>query len=403
MKRISLTAIACFFRLFSAFAQTATPADSTGYVNRKLHLDEVNLVSAYYHQDGNNSAVTGGIGTEKLSDIANTIDLKLSWRDRKNRVQSIGAEMGIDHYTSASSDKIDPNTISSASSSDTRLYPSLSWTMTNAEQGKSIGLNVSYSSEYDYKSYGIGISGSKASKDKNRELSVRLQSYFDTWNVIYPSELRPGNGQYTGDDRNGNIYKPRDSYSASFTLSQVINTRLQVALLFDLIYQQGLLATDYQRVYFNDQSERIENLPDKRFKVPIGLRVHYFLGDRVILRGYYRFYKDDWGITAHTASLEVPVKLSPFISVAPLYRFYAQTGSSYFAPYGAHDVSETYYTSDYDLSTFTAHFVGVNLRFAPEKGVLGIKPFSVLELRYGHYMRSNGLNSDIISLNATFK
>ena len=32
----------------------------------------------------------------------------------------------------------------------------------------------------------------------------------------------------------------------------------------------------------------------------------------------------------------------------------------YFAPFGQHNVTETYYTSDYDLSTFTSNFVGLN-------------------------------------------
>jgi hypothetical protein len=38
--------------------------DGIGF--RTLKLDEINIVSAYYAQDGNHSAVTGGIGTEKL-------------------------------------------------------------------------------------------------------------------------------------------------------------------------------------------------------------------------------------------------------------------------------------------------------------------------------------------------
>ena len=112
---------------------------------------------------------------------------------------------------------------------------------------------------------------------------------------------------------------------------------------------------------------------------------------------------DDWGLTAHTLSLEVPVKINPFLSIAPTYRYYTQSAADQFAPYGQHAPSEQYYTSDYDLSTFNSHFVGLNVRMAPEKGVFGIRHFSMLELRYGHYMRSDGLHSDIITLNAKYK
>src|SRR6476619_6025298 len=121
MRKLSLTVIGMYLGILSAFSQST---DSSAYKNRKLHLDEVDFVSGYYKQDGNNSAVTGGIGSEHLTDFANTIELKLSRYDAKLRKHNLSFEMGVDHYTSASSDKIDPRTISSASMSDTRFYPS---------------------------------------------------------------------------------------------------------------------------------------------------------------------------------------------------------------------------------------------------------------------------------------
>src|ERR1700694_4751855 len=114
MKKLSLTVIGLYAGILAAFSQTG---DSTQYKSRTLHLDEVNFVSGYYLQDGNHSAVTGGIGTEHLVDFANTIELKFSKYDRKYRKHALSFELGVDHYSSASSDMIDPHTISSASSS----------------------------------------------------------------------------------------------------------------------------------------------------------------------------------------------------------------------------------------------------------------------------------------------
>ncbi len=406
MRKISLAIIGCFFHLFGAFAQVGSN-DSALYRPRKLTLEEVNLVSAYYHQDGNNSAVTGGVGTENLTDVANTLNLVLLKTDKHNRLYTWAVELGIDHYTSASSDNIDPHTISGPSSHDTRIYPSVSWSEKDT-RGNTFGLAGSYSTEFDYKSYGVGANYSRISKDNNREFSAHLQSYFDQWTVIYPIELRPPGGGFSGHgggskDPAPNTYKPRDSYSASFSFSQIVNRRLQLALLMDLIYQQGLLATDYQRVYFTDNSERIENLPDHRLKIPLGMRINYFLDDRFIIRAYYRYYHDDWGINGHTASVELPIKLNAFISLSPFYRYYQQTSAQYFAPFASHLPTETFYTSDYDLSNLISHFFGTGIRFAPEKGILNIKHWTTLEIRYGHYIRSTGLHSDIISLNATFK
>lgn len=403
MKKISLAAIGMYLGILSSFSQNTT-TDSSAYKSRKLTLDEVNFVSGYYHQNGNNSAVTGGIGTEKLTDFANTIDLKLSKYDSKQHKHILGFELGIDHYTSASSDKIDPRTISSASMSDTRIYPSVSWNIQNEKKGTNFGVNASYSSEFDYKSKGVGINFTKTSKDNNREFSAKLQGFFDTWKVIYAYELKPA-GYSSGEGRDPGVidYSPRNSYSASLSYSQVINKRLQVLFIFEPTYQKGLLATKYQRDYFTDGSEKAETLPDHRFKIPLGVRANYFLGDNIIIRSFYRYYQDDWGLKAHTIDLETSVKITPFVSVSPFYRFYMQNAVNYFAPYAQHLPTETYYTSDYDLSKFTSNYFGAGIRLAPPKGVLGVQHFGSIELRYGHYNRSNGLQSDALTLHLKFK
>jgi len=403
MKKIYLHVLFMYFGILGTYAQTRpepAKADSSKYQSRKLKIDEINLVSAYYHQDGNNSAVTGGIGTEKLSDFANTIDLQMSKFNKRGRKNTFLFELGVDHYTSASSDKIDPSTISSASSADTRIYPSLNWTHSNEETGNSFGFTGSYSTEFDYQSMGAAFNLTRLSKDKNTQFDFKLQAFLDQWTVILPIELRTGN---TG--RGGEQYDtaPRNSFSASFSLSQVISQKFQASLILEPSYQKGLLATKYQRDYFTDGSLRSETLPDKRYKLPIGLRMNYFLDDRFVIRTFYRYYMDNWGIRAHTAELEIPVKISSFFSVSPFYRYNNQLGTKYFAPYGQHAPSEQYFTSDYDLSTLSSDFYGAGIRFAPPKGVFGWQRLNMLELRYGHYSRSTSLVSNIVSLNLKFK
>lgn len=392
-----------YFGILSTYAQSRPePAkiDSSKYQSRKLKIDEINLVSAYYQQNGNNSAVTGGIGTEKLSDFANTIDLQMSKFNKRGKKNTFLFELGVDHYTSASSDKIDPSTISSASSADTRIYPSLNWTHSNEETGNSFGFTGSYSTEFDYQSMGAAFNLTRLSKDKNTQFDFKLQAFLDQWTVILPIELRTGNA---GKGHEQYDTAPRNSFSASFSLSQVISQKFQAALILEPSYQKGLLATKYQRDYFTDGSLRSETLPDKRYKLPIGLRMNYFLDDHFVIRTFYRYYMDNWGIRAHTAELEIPVKINSFFSISPFYRYNNQVGTKYFAPYGQHAPSAQYFTSDYDLSTLTSDFYGAGIRFAPPKGVFGWQRLNMLELRYGHYSRSTSLVSNIVSLNLKFK
>ena len=108
MRRISLSALSLFLGIIGSFAQIKSVQHDTTYKPRELKFEEANLVTSYYSQDGNHSAVTGGIGTERLKDFANTFDLKWSkWSSNKHQ-HTIGLELGIDSYSSASSDKIDP-------------------------------------------------------------------------------------------------------------------------------------------------------------------------------------------------------------------------------------------------------------------------------------------------------
>ena len=395
MKKILLTA-ASLFALLQTYSQTI--GDSSGFKSRKLKLEEINLVSSYYRQDGENASVTGGIGSQKLSDIANIIEVKLTKYDKKLRKHSFGIELGIDHYTSASSDKVDLKANSSASSADTRIYPALSWSVENEAKRTTLGMGLSSSTEYDYQSFGGNINFSKKSKDKNREFSASLQAYLDNVTLILPIELRPGG---PGNNRQGS--SARNTFNAGMSYSQIVNKRLQLMVMADFVQQQGYLSLPFHRVYFKDNSVHQEMLPGNRIKIPLGFRANYFAGDKFIIKTYYRFYTDNWGLSSHTANIEVPVKLTPFLSVAPFYRYYTQTAVKYFSAYQEHTAQEAFYTSNYDLSKFSSDFFGAGIRATPPKGVFGMKHFSMIEIRYGHYAKNINMNSDILSLNLKFK
>jgi len=393
MKRRFITGLA-LLGMFYTYSQN-TPTDSTSYKSQKIKLDEINLVSSYYKQDGNNAAVTGGLGSQELTDISNTIDVKFIRYNKKGKKQTLGVEIGVDQYTSASSDQVDLSANSSASSADIRFYPSLNYTVENEEKGNTLGFGLSSSTEYDYQSFGGNVSYSKKTKDKNGEFTAKFQAFLDQVKIIKPIELRTPN--------DGSGTESRNTFAASLSYSQVVNKNFQVMFLADVISMQGYLSLPFHRVYFNDLSVHQEKLPDTRLKIPIGVRASYFLGDNVIIKAYYRYYSDDWKLTSHTINLEVPVKISPFFSVSPFYRFYKQGATKYFNGYGQHTANEEFYTSNYDLSAFDSNFLGMGLKFSPLKGVFGIKHFHTLELRYGHYDRTNNMTSDIISLNIKYK
>ncbi len=420
MRKICLTVVGLLLIMVHAFSQYTAPA-SGEYKSMNLKLEETNLVTTYYSQTGNHSPVTGGIGTQQLTDFANIIDLKFVKWDIFDHKHSLDFELGVDHHTAASSAYVSKT--GASKTGGTRIYPSLSWTKENEAKRSSFGLGLAYSGEYNYHSLGMNMQFSKRSKDNNREFNFKTNIFLDKVTLIEPSEFQPTtsttvntvvittasggrvttSGYSASGASSGIPTSPRNTFATSMSLSQVVNQRMQLAVIADGVAQTGYLGLPFHRVYFTDGSVHIEALPETRFKVPLGLRLNYFAGDKLIIRTYYRYYTDSWGIHAHTASIETPFKITPFISVSPFYRYYVQTAAKYFAPYMAHTAADTYYTSNYDYSAFASQTEGVNLRIAPPKGLLGTKHFSMIELRYAHYNQTTELNANNITMNLKFK
>ena len=396
-----------------------TPVDdTTDYSARALKVDEINLISSYYTQTGDHSAVTGGLGTEDVMDLSNGIDLKLAWRGPNMNKNTLTAGLGIDYHTSASAAYVNKSGASKTGGS--RVYPSLDWTVET--KGGSFGIGTYLSSEYNYNSFGADIHFSKKVNHNNGEFSAKFQTYLDQVTLIYPSELIPASTTTTntgttyvttasgrtvlsgsGSEKESIPTSPRNTYSGSLAYSQMLSPRLQVMVMMDGVAQSGYLGLPFHRVYFTTGNDAVENLPSTRYKLPLGARLNYFLGDNIIIRSYYRYYKDSWGTNANTANLELAYKITPFFSLSPFYRYYDQTAARYFAPIYAHSPTDEYYTSNYEYAQFTSRFYGMGFRVAPPKGVFGWQGLHDLELRYGHYAQSTGLVSDVVSMALGFK
>ena len=432
MKRIN-TLLILLIVIMSSGSIIAQDSTKT-YKKRVLENTEVDFLASYYSQDGNNAAVSGGIGTEELTDAAPTIVISIPM----NADDVLTIDAGISAYSSASSSNIDPfdksNTpadpfVASSGASSSDLWGNVTGTYSHSSDDRnSIWTgDLSVSTEYDYFSIGVGGSYTRLFNEKNTELTVNGNVYLDTWKLIYPYELRPfAEGGQGANDRLFNAYtitgnqdyspqfteldkKGRNSYSLGLNFSQILSKKLQGSLATDIVLQEGLLSTPFQRVYFGDVEDSfiqnfqladdIEHLPSSRFKIALGGRLNYYINEIFVLRSYYRYYTDDWGIQSHTASLEIPIKISQKFTLYPNYRYYNQTAADYFAAYEEHSSDEEFYTSDYDLSEYNANQYGFGVNYTDiftnfHIGGFGLKS---IDLKYNHYERNTGLSADIIA------
>ncbi len=429
MKKLSLSVIGMYLLMAQAFSQSPV-TDSSGYKPKKLKLDEVHLISSYYDQTADKSAVMGGRtdykGNGDVTDFANGIDVTFIGWDQKQRKNTLAVGIGVDYHTAASQAYVDSN--GTSRNNGTRIYPTLTWTRENELKGTSFGLGAYYSAENNYY-HSVGVNATASKKNKtNGEFSLKVVGFFDQIKMIYPTEFIPvpksapvdstlhyitsasgrvelvnNSGTVVGKSKSPQVpSRARNTLTASLSFTQIINQRMQGSIELDAVYQNGYLGLPFHRVFYNTGKDTIENLPSQRFKLPIGFRLNYFLGDNIILRSYYRFYADSWGLVSNTFNLEIPVKITPFFSVSPFYRFYAQTAAKYFAPYAVHTENEQYFTSNYALASFNSQLFGAGIRIAPPKGVFG-SSLKTLELRYGHYTQTTDLNANIISIDLAFK
>ncbi|PHS10049.1 MAG: hypothetical protein COA88_03195 [Kordia sp.] len=389
----------------------------TIFKKRVLEKTEVDFLMSYYTQDGSHAAVTGGIGTEKLTDITPTFIVALPLNDD----DVLTAEVGISAYSSASSSNINPFDgnqpaspwieSSGASAKDTWVNGSFDYSHSSDDRNTVWGANLSVASEYDYFSIGFGGHLAKLFNQKNTEVSLKANVYIDTWNPQYPAEFRTGFIPIVGYTTNYNEFDKlgRNTYSLSASVSQILTKKMKASLFLDIVQQYGLLSAPHQRVYFVDKqdffidnfhiADDVERLPETRFKLPIGMRLSYFINEYLTFRSYYRLYTDNWGITAHTAEIELPVKITRAFAVIPTYRYYTQTATDYFSEYNTHLSTQKFYTSDYDLSNFNSNQYGLGLRYTDvftklKVFKLGLKSINV---KYSSYNRSDGLKASIVS------
>lgn len=409
----------------------------TTYKKRVLETAELQILTSYYSQDGDNAAVSGGTGTEELTDIHPTIifTVPLSADD----VLTVNA--GVSAYTSASSSNVNPfdgggradpfQASSGASGADTWTNVTATYSHSSDDRNTIWSANLSGSAEYDYTSVGFGGSYTRIMNQKNTEVTVKANAFIDGWSAIYPSELRPFDGNGDGLDnrlfqRNevtGNLnYNPtfsrfettgRQTFNLGLNFSQILSRNLQGVISLDAVQQNGLLSTPFQRVYFADVensfiedfalADDIERLPASRTKIAVGGRLHAYVNERIVVRTFLRYYTDDWGINSVTANVEVPVKISQRFTLRPAYRFYTQTAADYFAAFDEHLSTSEFYTSDYDLSEFVANQYSFGITYTDILTNARLWRFGLksVDLNFSSYSRDNGFSAIQGSLGVT--
>lgn len=347
-------------------------------------------------QDGNNSAVTGGIGSESLTVYCPAFNLK-----KTSGKNALALNLGADVISSASTDRID-YVMSSASRVDTRYYANTVYEYNFDKKNLVVSGGAGFSIESDYFSLSGKVGVTKEDKNNNRSFSAQFQIFDDDlrWGRLNPDYYRPVKLIYPVELRYKEWYDEYKRYSCNLILgyTQILNSRNILGLFPGITCQTGLLATPFHRIYFQDGTEGVEQLPDERWKGSLALRLNSFVRGNLILKNTVNGYADNFGILGLSFEDEVAVRIGYVITLLPNARFYTQRGSGYFAGYGKHQNNETYFTSDFDLSSFKTCNIGIGFKYSPFSDITKKLLFNSLLFRYNFMYRTNRLFANIFSL-----
>ena len=236
MKYISILFLTLTLSVFSQQTKDSTKV----FKKRVLHSTELDLLSSFYAQDGDNAAVTGGIGSENLQDVALDITIAIPLNDD----DVFNFDGTISDYTSASSSNLNPffkSTIpsnnnsgddddrksnyqgrsgassgnsssangpvigtpwqasSGASKTDVWVSGNVGYSHSSDSRNTTSTGHISFANEFDYTSFGFGGEISQQFNRKNTEIGLKANVYLDKWNPRYPTEI------HTFVQNNGNL------------------------------------------------------------------------------------------------------------------------------------------------------------------------------------------------------
>lgn len=216
----------------------------------------------------------------------------------------------------------------------------------------SVALRVAYSTEDDYESTAGGVTIRHATPDQNTTFTIGGGYSGDT---ITPT-VTPG------------VTNGKRTYDAIVGVSQVLTPNDIAQLNFYYAHQSGYL-TDPYKAYW-----AIDNRPTTRSQYAALVRWnHFFESANATLRTSYRYYHDDWEVTANTLMAEWAQTLPDGWVLTPNLRYTTQSAASFYydpvydpllgAPFPPGYLADPYgyYTADQRLSAFGGITAGLKL------------------------------------------
>ncbi|MBZ0233917.1 MAG: DUF3570 domain-containing protein [Deltaproteobacteria bacterium] len=213
-----------------------------------------------------------------------------------------------------------------------------------------IGGLVRYSTEPDYKSLFGGVRLQAELFDRNLTITAAGMVGHDDFD-------NSGAGP-TAPRREGEL----DTMLGSIGLAQLLSPNTVASVTYDVSKLEGEQANLY-RFIITAGMQVDEKHPRSRLRHAVAGTVKQFLPRSVTtLMGTYRFYHDDWDITAHTPEARVIQDVGDGSLFAVRYRYHRQSKAYFFEDDYAMPMDLI--SEDEKLSAFTSHTIGASFEMS---------------------------------------
>lgn len=310
---------------------------------------KVKKVFNLYHQNSNDGRqVVDGRGREET----NVVEPMVFIDHQINEDTAISGRVVFDAWTAASDTKLDNYTGASGNPimGQTRVAANL-----GARQEKKVGQNrwnygfdLGFSSEYDYRSFNGSLNVSRSFAKDNFTLGGSLQYYLDEVDLF----------QDISNPQSATISKgnERKILAGTLTASQILTTKdiLQFGVTF--ARSTGALESTANTVEIAG-NRQVESLPGSRSRYATSVKWVHGLSEGSALNLSYRYYWDQWDLTAHTIRAAYLFDVVEDESYMELFaRVHSQSEVEY---YGDRFTNASgHMTSDSDLADYESYELG---------------------------------------------
>jgi hypothetical protein len=202
------------------------------------------------------------------------------------------------------------------------------------------------------------------SQDMFGDLTTVTLGYVRAWDQIF-RDIKQPNGEIVNDPT---FHERADHRGYTLGISQILTRNLIADFNYSLLTDQGYLANPYRKIRYLSPGVgegftlADQVYPNTRTSNSASITLKYYLPWRASLTGDYRFFRDTWGIVAHTVEADYTWPWRNWVFDGTV-RWYTQTNANFYSDLYPYANYANFMARDRELASFTDWTVGVGASY----------------------------------------